>query len=368
MRLDFKAFSHLAEGKFWKRLWNQINEDHCWGMAAELSYYFLLAFFPFLIFVSLVIAFLPLQEEVLYVRPTPEGAVQSSGEFPEEELKALEPPREILRPAPPRQVVPSTRETRILEELNRFLPDTTQEQVSRIVRNFPRWHGTGLAFLWVLVALWAASLGLNGMVGVLNRAYRVKDERSYFRTRLLAILVTVAVSLFMIVAVVLLFFGDLFAEWLQNLAQGTDWLHWLLGWVTKTLRWILIFLIMNLGIQMVYYALPARRLPWRLLSPGSVFVATGWLLGSLAFRYYVNNFADYQRMYGSLGDLIVLMIWFYFSSLFLLIGGEMDSEIFRARRRRRKAQEAQVAEIRPVPEKTAAVPRDEILQPEERPH
>ncbi len=306
MRLDFRAFRQLTRGSFWSRLWDEINEDHCWGMAAELSYYFLLAFFPFLIFLSALIAAVPLEKDLLY---------------------------------------------RMLNELNRFLPNRTQLQVSEVVRNFTGWQGTSLAFLWASVALWAASLGLNGMVGVLNRAYRVKDKRSYFWVRGLSIVVTVAVSLFIVISGVLLFFGDDFAKLAIQRIPFPDeivWLPWAVSFFYSVVRWALIFLFLNLGIQMVYYALPARRLPWRLLSPGSVLVSVGWLLGSLAFSYYVNSFANYQRMYGSLGDLIILMIWFYYSSLFLLVGGEMDSEIFRLRREQRKREKASPPKLPPV--------------------
>ncbi len=292
MRLDFRAFRQLARGRFWKDLWDGLNDDHCWGMAAELSYYFLLAFFPFLIFISAIVAVIPLEGDLL---------------------------------------------AWMLNDLHRFLPGQTFEQVREIVGNFTGWSGTGVALLWALVALWAASLGLNGMVGVLNRAYRVKDQRSYFRVRALSIVVTVAVSLFIILSGALLFFGEsLLAAIAQIPFPEKVWLPWGVKLFYSIIRWTLVFLFLNLGIQIVYYALPARRLPWRLLSPGSVFVALGWLLGSLAFSYYINSFANYQRMYGTLGDLIVLMIWFYYSSLFLLIGGEMDSEIFRVRRERRR--------------------------------
>ncbi len=286
--LDFRAFLHLGRGRFWSELWRQINDDHCWGMAAELSYYFLLAFFPFLIFLSALIAALALESDLLY---------------------------------------------RILNELNRFLPGRTLLLVAEIISNFDRWKNSHVLVLWIMLALWSASLGLNGMVGVLNRAYRVRDARSYFRVRALSIVVTVGVSLFVVVAGFLLFFGDDFAVWiLQRVPLGEGLLFEAVFFAYTAVRWLLIFIFLNIGIQVVYFALPAKRLPWRLLSPGSIIASLGWLLGTLAFSAYINSFANYQRMYGSLGDLIVLMVWFYYSSLLLLLGGEIDSEVFRLRR------------------------------------
>ena len=200
--------------------------------------------------------------------------------------------------------------------------------------NLTEWQGTSVIVLWLTIALWAASLGLNGMVGVLNRAYGVKDQRSYIRVLGLSVAVTLKVSLFVILSGLLLFLGDdlsrLIIERLP-LAAGS-FLLTILQMIYSGVRWLLILVFLNLGIQIVYFALPARRLPWRLFSPGSVVASLGWLLGSFAFAFYINSFANYQRLYGSLGDLVVLMIWFYFSSLFLLLGGEMDSEIFSRRR------------------------------------
>ena len=289
MRFDLSAFRFVLRRDFWASVWRRINDDHCWGMAAELSYYFLLAFFPFLILVSAVIA-------LAGVEP---GLVE-----------------------------------RMLNELGPFLPLRTQRQVAEIVANLTEWQGTSVILLWLMMALWAASLGLNGMASVLNRAYGVKDERSYFRVRGLSVVVTLKVSLFVILSGLLLFLGDdLSRLTIERLPlAGESLLLPILRMIYSGIRWLLILVFLNLGIQIVYFALPARRLPWRLFSPGSIVASLGWLLGSLAFAFYINSFADYQRMYGSLGDLVILMIWFYFSSLFLLVGGEMDSEIFGRRR------------------------------------
>jgi membrane protein len=100
-------------------------------------------------------------------------------------------------------------------------------------------------------------------------------------------------------------------------------------------RWILLFFFLNLGIQIAYCSLPAQRLVWTLVSPGSVIASLCWILGSRAFAFFVNRlvgFETYQQLYGSLATLILLMIWLYLSSFFLLLGGEINSEIFRLRK------------------------------------
>lgn len=279
MRVDLKGFRYWASGKFWVALWHEINEDNCWGMAAQLSYYFLLAFFPFLLFLSALIGFIPFGQ----------GFIDN-----------------------------------LLFEFNRFLPRNAFNLVETTVNSLLESRDQSVLTLSIIFSLWAASLAFNGMIALLNQSYRVRETRSYLKTRSLSILVTIVVSIFMLISGVLLFFGDyLIAVLFETQAVKSTY---------TVLRWILIFLLFNFAIHFAFFALPARRLPWRLLSPGSVFASLGFLLGSLGFSQYVNRFGGYQQLYGGLGALIVLMLWFYIVSLFLVVGGEMDSEIFKIRR------------------------------------
>ncbi len=279
LRLDLNAFQYLSRGRLWKNLWHEVYKDDCFGMAAQLSFYFLLAFFPFLLFLSALIGFIPIASGLL---------------------------------------------NNLLYEMQLFLPTTTYNLVVEIVQGLVDSQDQGVLTIGIVLSLWSASLAFNGMVSLLNSAYEVEDTRSYLKTRALSILVTLIVTVFVLISGILLFFGDwLIGQWVQN--------PWLRFFYT-ILRWGGIFVLINIGIQFVFFALPAKRLPWKLLSPGSVIASVGWILGSAGFRYYVNHFGDYQQLYGSLGALIVLMIWFYISSLFLLLGGEIDSEIFKLRR------------------------------------
>ena len=279
MRVDLGAFRFLIMGKFWTRLWNEINDDNCWGMAAQLSYYFLMAFFPFLIFLSAVIGFIPVGPDVL---------------------------------------------KQFLAEFNIFMPDKTYDLVNGIVTPLLQSRAEGLLTFGILLSLWFGSLAFNGMISVLNQAYQAKETRSYLHTRSLSIFVTVVVSLFTILSMVLLFFGDWLIRVTFDLPSVQFWY--------SLIRWLLIFLLLNIGVQIMYYALPAWRSPWRLISPGGIFATTGWVVGTLVFRNYVNDFGNFQMLWGSLGTSIGLMVWFYISSFCLLLGGEIDSEIFKLRK------------------------------------
>lgn len=278
MQIDLDAFWFLGVGLFWKRLWNEINRDNCWGMAAQLSYYFLLAFFPFLIFLSALLGFIPVGPSFL---------------------------------------------DRYLSELVRFLPENSYALVRSILANLLESRAQGVLTIGILAALWCGSLAFNGMISLLNQAYCVRETRSYFHTRALSIGVTLVFSAFLVLSGILLFFGD----WLINWITETESVRFLYG----VIRWVLSFLLLNVGLQIVFFLLPAKRFPFRLISPGGIFTTVGWILGSLFFRYYVNHFGDFQMLWGSLGALIALMVWFYICSFCLLVGGEIDSEIFKLR-------------------------------------
>lgn len=279
MKLDLPAFRWLLVGRFWLRLWDEVDRDDCWGMAAQLSYYFLLAFFPLLIFLSALISFLP--------------------------------------------VVPNVLE-RLLDDVFLLMPRRSHSFVRGIIDNLLYSRAEGTLTLALLSALWFASTAFNGMISLLNRAYQVQEHRSYLRTRSLAIGVTLIVSVFLVLSGVLLFFGD-----------------WLIGWAQRNvsavlpyglIRWVIVFFLLNVGIQIVYYALPAKRLPLKWLSPGSILATLGLIFGSLAFRAYVSHFGDYQRLWGGLSAVIALMLWFYLCSFCLVLGGEVDSEVHKLRR------------------------------------
>jgi len=218
--------------------------------------------------------------------------------------------------------------------LRRVLPEAAYALISSIVLSLINNTNSGALSLGLLLTLWTASRAFNGMVGVFNRAYEVRDRRSFLKIQLLSIGVTIAFSVFVILSTFLLFFGDAFMRLLLSrgaFAQSSMLQHWARAayWLA---RWMLIFTMVNVGIQLVYYLLPARRLPFRIFTPGGLVATLGWIAASKGFAWYTNSIADYQKVYGSLGALIVLMVWFYLSSLFLLTGGEVDSEIYRLRK------------------------------------
>ncbi len=291
IHLDLDAFRYLRKRKFWVDLRKEIHRDDCWGMAARLSFYFILAFFPFLIFVSALIGFVPVDPELL---------------------------------------------SKILLEMETFLPERTYTWFRDFTIDLVNSQDSGVVSIGILLALWWSSTAFRGMIGVLNRALAITETRSYLKVHLLAMGVTILVSLFVITSGVL-FFGDWLIQLLLQQITVAPYASFQshLQTIYSAGRWILLLVFLNMGIQIVYCSLPAQRLAWTLVSPGSLIASLCWILGSRAFAVFVNRlvgFETYQQLYGSLATLILLMLWLYLSSFFLLLGGEINSEIFRLRK------------------------------------
>ena len=263
-----------------KRVWSEIQEDKVFGRAAELSYYFLLALFPFLIFLTSVIGF-----------------VLGSGT--------------------------GTRHM-LFNYLARIMPPSAYQLISSTMYEVSAASSGGKLSFGLLAALWAASNGLTAITDSLNTAYDLNESRPWWKQRLVSIGLTMALSVLIIVALVLVVAGGKIAEWLAA--------HYGFGPVFpitwKIIQWPVIFACMVLAFALIYFFAPDfREQAWKWLTPGAAIGVVLWLLVSLGFRVYLYFFNSYSATYGSLGAVIILMLWLYFTGAAVLIGGEINSEI-----------------------------------------
>jgi len=193
-------------------------------------------------------------------------------------------------------------------------------------------HGTltVAAALGLLIALWSARLTMSAVMTATNIAFETADKRSYLRQTLVSLLLTVAaiigfIAMLLLGVVVPLLLGVL----------GTS--RWVQGSV-MVLRWLLLWGFAVLGLEMVYRYAPARearRRRW--VSWGSALAATGWLAISGLLAIYVRTIAGYDRTYGALGGVVVLLMWFYFLSLIVILGAEINAVLERQKRSQRRA-------------------------------
>ncbi|HEY6215460.1 MAG TPA: YihY/virulence factor BrkB family protein [Pyrinomonadaceae bacterium] len=263
-----------------KRVWHEVQEDNVFGRAAELSYYFLLALFPFLIFLTSIIGF-----------------VLGSGT--------------------------GTRHT-LFNYLARIMPPSAFQLLDNTMWEVSSSSGGGKLSFGFLAALWAASNGLSAITESLNTAYDLTESRPWWKQRLTAISLTVALSVLIILALVLVVAGGHIADGLAATYGLGD--AFPLTW--KIIQWPVVLACMVLAFALIYYFAPDfHEQAWKWLTPGAAIGVALWLLVSIAFRVYLHFFNSYSATYGSLGAVIILMLWLYFTGAAVLIGGEVNSEI-----------------------------------------
>jgi membrane protein len=260
-----------------------MNDDDVTGRAAELSYYFLLALFPLLLFLISTLAFFA---------------------GPGSEL------RESL-----------------FDYVSRAMPPSAADLVGKAVNEANEAAGGGKVAFGILAALWAASNGMGAISKTLNIAFDVEETRPWWKQRVVAIGLTLGLSVLIICALALVLFGGRIGEYVAGLAGLGD--SFAVAW--KVVQWPVVFAFMFVAFALIYYFAPNLDDPqWYWISPGAAVALALWLASSLVFRLYLQFFNSYSATYGSLGAVIILMLWFYLSGLAILIGGEFNSEIAHA--------------------------------------
>ncbi|HXG91380.1 MAG TPA: YihY/virulence factor BrkB family protein [Blastocatellia bacterium] len=272
------VFGGLTLKQLAQRTWKESNEDNVFGSAAELAYYFLLALFPMLIFLTSLVGFMPGAQESIF--------------------NGLS------------KVVPG--------DAMRLVRDTLQDVVSN--------RSGGLLSFGVLGTIWAASNGVAAVMSTLNVAYDVEEERSFLKSRATAVGLTVALAVLFIGGTVLIMFGDKLADWIARLI-GLDG-AFAAAW--HVVDYALGLAMLFIGIELIYYFGPNAKQEWRWITPGAVFAVAMIIIGSLLFSLYLRFAPSYSATYGSLGAVIILMLWLYLMGLAVLAGGEINSEVERA--------------------------------------
>lgn len=271
----------LRKGLTWRelarRVGARIDKDNVLGRSAQLSYYFLLALFPLLLFLTTLL-----------------GYFASSGT----ELRK-----------------------NLLSYLSAVMPASTSELIQTTVDEISKAAGGGKLSVGILATLWAASSGVNAISESLNFANNIRESRPWWKTRLVAVALTIALAVLIITALVLMFFGSAIAE---KIAAGVG-LGAAFTFTWKILQWPLVLGVVLMAFSLIYYYAPdLRTRHWRWISPGSLVGVALWLLVSFGFRAYLHFFNSYSATYGSLGAVIIMMLWFYFTGAAILIGGEID--------------------------------------------
>jgi membrane protein len=268
-----------------KRVYQEIDEDEVFTRSAALAYYFVSALFPMIFFLMAMLGLFAQSHDL-----------QSS----------------------------------LLNYTARFMPEDAYRLVQKTLQEIANSStGAKLAFGLVL-ALWSGAGGVVSIMDALNRCYHVKDSRPFWKQRLIALGLTVAIAALTIMALTIVLYGGDIADFVGThlgLSSVT-----VIAW--HILQWPIALFFVVMSFAILYYWGPDTKQKWQWITPGSVVGVAVWIGASLLFRVYLHFFNSYSKSYGSLGAVIVLLLWLYISGLAIMVGGEINSEIENAAAKR----------------------------------
>ncbi len=256
-----------------KQLVSRAIDDDITALAAQLAYNLLLSFLPFLLLLLTMLGYSDLQSKD------------------------------------------------VLIYLRQIMPKSAFDLIYTTVIDIVDSRNGNLLSLSILGVIWSGSSGFRAIIIGLNKAYDEKETRPYWKTLAISILFMIGLAAVIIVAVALVVFGQMIGNLItEHLHLSSEFrVNW------DIIRYLITLCGMVFVFAALYHFTPCRRLTWKEVMPGATFSTLGWLISSLGFAYYVNNFNNYSSVYGGIGAVIVLMLWLYITSIIILLGGEINA-------------------------------------------
>lgn len=251
----------------------KIGDDDIFALGAQLAYYMVLSFIPFLMFLMTLVGFSYLNSDA------------------------------------------------VLNLLSNVMPTEAFNLIQSTVIEIVDREQTGLLWISIALAIWVSSSGFKAVIKGLNKAYGVKETRSYIKLKLISMIYTILLALIVIATLFLFVFGDVIGDFFMKVLEHPEFIYY----IWNILRYVVVILIMILFFMFLYNATPCVRLGWLEVIPGAVITTLGWISISYIFAYYVNNFSNYSRLYGSLGAVFMFMTWMFITSMILILGGEINA-------------------------------------------
>lgn len=216
----------------------------------------------------------------------------------------------------------------IMEFLGQVLPTGIYEEAASTIHDIVSRPRANLLSLGFILTLYVATNGMIALMDAFNRSYRTGEGRSFLKKRLIAAALTFIIAFVLIVAIFLLITGNVVLNWLFEHHLLTDALTF---YSISFLQYFVVFFVFFIAISFIYYLAPSVTRRWTFFSAGSIIAAILCILVTHLFSFYINNFSSYNRLYGSIGTFIGLMIWFYLLSLILILGFEINASMDEAR-------------------------------------
>ena len=264
----------VPPSRFLRDLKSSIAEDNVFNGAAALAFFLTLSIFPAMIFLMAVLPYLPVQRI----------------------------------------------DQAIMDLLRQALPSDAATLFAEVVDEVTRERRGGLLSFGFVAALWAASSGMYAIMQQLNITYHVKEARSFLRARAVALGLTLLFGLLVVGALSLIVTGGMIQDWIGNRFGSNEGL--LIAF--SVFRWVMIVLALLLAFALIYYFAPNVEQKFAFITPGSVLATALLVFASLGFSLYASRFGDYDATYGSIGAVILLMLWLYIAGLVILVGSEVN--------------------------------------------
>tara|TARA_Y100000782_G_scaffold111225_1_gene138834 strand:+ start:12224 stop:13195 length:972 start_codon:yes stop_codon:yes gene_type:complete len=223
----------------------------------------------------------------------------------------------------------------LILQVKLLLPTSAYELVEHTLRDLVKHKRTRLLSFGILTTLYFSTNGINSIISAFNLSYHSVTGRNWLSQQITALWITLVLFLFIITAISLIIFGQ---DIIVLIVGRFDLLSGLEVFLLNTAKWIVIISLIYFSISMLYYWGPKEKEYWKFFSAGSTLSTLSIILFSIGFAYYVNNFGQYNKLYGSIGTLMVIMVWIYLNCIALLIGYELNAAIKGARSRIMKVQ------------------------------
>lgn len=259
--------------EFGKELFKRFNNVDVLGSSAQLAYFFLLSLFPFLVFLVTLLGYLPIESDS------------------------------------------------VLGFLDTYLPAEVSSMLESNLENLLSNQSGGLLSISIIGAVWSASKGVTALQTAFNKAYKVEEDRSFVMSKLISIGLTIALVVTIAIALLLPIFGKSIGEFVFSFVNLSD--GFLQVW--NALRWTISSVILFIVLYVLYTLGPNKKIKLREAFWGVIFATFSWQIVSLGFSYYVSTLGNFSATYGSLGTVIVLMLWFYLTGIVIILGGIINA-------------------------------------------
>ena len=214
----------------------------------------------------------------------------------------------------------------VLNDMRSLLPENAYQAAVETINDLVKNQHNGLLSFGFLVTLYLSTNGINALIDAFNQAIHVVETRSFIKQRIVSLYLLGALSLLVLTASLLIIFSEIAINY--AIAHGLLLSDGIVIVLLTLGKWLIVFLLLFTAISLLYYFGPVNSANYKLISPGALLATVLSITASLLFNYYVNNFGTYNKVYGSIGTIMVIMLWLQFNCLIMLIGFDLNAKIY----------------------------------------